>query len=110
MSFYLVLHELGVVTAASSDGDGSSGFAFLFLLAGPIFYLVMYLRYRNANQRHRHESETKFERLNETYSDRLVEHRKGLKSATMEGANHLAVRGALNKASTTETAITNLLS
>lgn len=93
--FAPLFHGLAAyVSASSSDDDGGSGIAYLFLLSGIIFYVIMYIRYRNTDKRHMHESETKVEKLNIQKSDELVTRRKGLRNATMQGANDSIVRGA----------------
>lgn len=79
---------------AASDSDDGSGFGFLFLLAGPVFYGLMFLRYRNSDKRHRHESETKASMHDVRASDQLSGSLKGVKHRRMKGANNTAVRGA----------------
>lgn len=83
------------ISASTSDDDGGSGIAYLFLLSGIIFYVIMYLRYRNTDKRHMHETETSAVTLNMKKADELVKRRKGLKNARMQGANDREVRGAL---------------
>lgn len=95
--------DLSVITTAtgvlassgSSDSDGT-GIAWLLLLAGPLFYGVMYLRYRNADKRHKHESETRATMHDVRGTDHLNRSLKGLSNSKMKGANNRAVRGARN--------------
>lgn len=68
-------------------------YKWLFLLAGVIYYAVMYSRYRNQGARHYHESETekKMENLKEV--DNLIRHETGLTNSRIEGANNTRVTG-----------------
>lgn len=72
-----------------SDWDIS----FLFLLSGFIYFIAMYLRYRNSDARHHHETETKTKRLNLRKADKLIKHKTGLSNSRMEGANNTNVSG-----------------
>lgn len=65
----------------------------LFLLAGFIYFTVMYFRYRNTNARHHHEIETKKKMFHLRKVDNLIKHEKGLSNATMIGANNKKVTG-----------------
>ena len=65
----------------------------VFLLSAPIFFAVMYMRYRNTGARHHHESETKFQRFNLRQKDDFIEQKKGLSNSTMHGANNKKVNG-----------------
>lgn len=84
-----------VASSGSSDGDGT-GLAWLLLLAGPLFYGAMYLRYRNADKRHKHETETRASLHDVRAADHFSRSLKGLSNSTMKGANNRAVRGARN--------------
>lgn len=94
----LLLHAapaLEVLASSGDEGDGNIGL--LFLLAGPVFYAVIYFRYRNTHQRHKHEKETEAEVHDMQAGDHFVQRRTGLSSSTMSGANHEDVRGSLRK-------------
>jgi len=84
-----------LVAAGSSDDDGR-GFGLLFLLAGPVFYWIIYMRYRNSDKRHRHEAETEASTHEMRASDSYVQARKGLSSSKMRGANYKDVRGSVH--------------
>ncbi len=88
---------LAPVIAASSDSDAAAAAPLLLLLSGFIFYGIMYARYRNADKRHTHESETKAEVANLQAGDSFIRSRYGLSNARVEGANHTRIEGALNK-------------
>lgn len=65
----------------------------VFLLAGPIYYAIIYSRYRNSGARHKHELETKKKMDNLRTVDQLVTRRTGLTNYRMNGANNLNVSG-----------------
>lgn len=68
-------------------------YEWLFLLSGFIYFFVMYLRYRNSNARHHHETETKKKMFNLRKIDNLIKHKKGLSNSRIEGANNTRVSG-----------------
>lgn len=68
-------------------------YEWLFLLSGIIYFFVMYLRYRNSNARHHHETETKKKMFNLRKIDNLIKHEKGLSNSRIEGANNTRVSG-----------------
>lgn len=83
------------VIRAESDNDwGNLGF--ICLLAGPVFFWIKYLKYRNTDKRHQHESETKAEMANVQAGDQFVKSMKGLRNSRMPRANSTSVRGARN--------------
>lgn len=85
--------------AASSDSDIGS-LPLLLLLSGFLFYGYIFMRYRNADKRHRHERETEAETHNVERYDKYVRTRRGLSNRRMSGANNKRVDGALNKTGT----------
>ncbi|UZN04281.1 hypothetical protein [Cellulomonas sp. S1-8] len=81
------------VLASSGGGDGSGKAILLaLLLAGPLFYGWVHLRYRNTDKRHHHESETRSQMLDVQAQDTHIGSRTGLTSARMKGANSRKVR------------------
>lgn len=66
-------------------------YEWLFLLSGFIYFFVMYLRYRNSNARHHHETETKKKIFNLKKIDNLLQHKSGLSNSRIEGANNTKV-------------------
>jgi len=88
--------ENGHVFAAGSSDDDSGGLGLVFLLSGFIFYSIIYLRYRNTDKRHSHESETEAMMVNLQETDDFVKSKKGLTNSRMSGANNKIVRGARN--------------
>ncbi len=66
---------------------------YLFLLAGIIYFIVIYMRYRNADARHTYEKDTKTNMTNLQKQDLFVTNLKGLTNSTMNGANNKRVNG-----------------
>ena len=73
----------------ASDFD----YRFIFLLAGIIYFFINYMRYRNSNARHHHETETKKNILNLRKVDNLLKHETGLSNSRIAGANNTRVSG-----------------
>lgn len=97
MDIEVFISAFAPIILASSDSDGAAAAPLLLLLSGFIFYGVMYARYRNADKRHTHESETLAEVVNLQSGDTFIQSKKGLSNARMNGANHTRIEGALNQ-------------
>src|SRR5690625_4840308 len=93
---YLAQAANGFVFAASDDGDAGN-LALLLFLSGFVFYGYVFLRYRNADKRHRHEKETEAQLHNVLARDEFIRTRTGLSNSKMSDANHRSVRGSLNQ-------------
>jgi len=65
----------------------------IFLLAGFVYYAIIYAKYRNQGARHSHEKETKSNMTNLRKVDVFVKKKKGMSNSTMEGANNKRVSG-----------------
>ena len=65
----------------------------IFLLAGLVYFFIMYARYRNSGARHKHELETKKKMGNLRKVDRLIKRKTGLTNPRMKGANNTSVSG-----------------
>ena len=87
--FSFLVEILGFFGMISIESD----YSWLFLSSGIIFFIIMFLRYRNSNARHKHELETKTNMSSVTGTDRFIQHRTGLRNARMEGANNQSVSG-----------------
>ena len=72
-------------------------YEFLFLFSGIIFYIMMYIRYRNADKRHTYEKDTKTNVSNLKSIDNYIERRKRLGSPRITGVNNNIVKGSKNK-------------
>lgn len=105
-----VLAYAGDILASNSDGDGV-GIGALLLLSGFIFYGYVFFRYRNADKRHMHESETTSSMHNVQVADERAGAIKGVKNSRMQGANNMKVQGAqqsFGKVGLGEEAISNI--
>jgi hypothetical protein len=68
-------------------------YSWLFLLAGIIYFFIMFTKYRNSNARHTYETETKKQMSNLRKVDNFIQSKKGLTNSTMNGANNKKVNG-----------------
>lgn len=87
--FSLLTEILGFLAMSYMDFDNN----WIFLLSGIAFFIIMFIRYRNSNARHMHETETKTQMSNLRKVDKFIESRKGLKNSRMNGANNTNVNG-----------------
>lgn len=85
----VLVEILGIIAMILVDWD----YSLLFLLSGFIFFMIMFLRYRNSNARHTYETDTKTNMSNLRKVDSYIQSKKGLTNATMEGANNKRVNG-----------------
>lgn len=65
-----------------------------FLLAGVIYFFIMYYRYRNSNARHTYEKETKRNITNLRNVDTFIRSKHGMSNAWMTGANNTRIEGS----------------
>lgn len=75
---------LGILLMMFVDSD----YSFLFLLLGFIYFLVMYLKYRNTNAKHHYETETKSNMQNLRKKDEFIRRETGLSNSKINGANN----------------------
>lgn len=68
------------------DDDGSS-WPLLLLLSGPIFFGLIYSRYRNRKEVHRYEEETDIEVNSLEKQDSYIKTLKGLKRSQIKDRN-----------------------
>lgn len=85
-----IVEIFGIIAMLLIDWE----YNYIFLALGIIYFIFMYLRYRNSNARHFYEKETKTEMSNLVSRDDFIETRKKLTSSSIEGANNRSVRGA----------------
>ena len=85
----ILVEILGVIAMLFIDWD----YSFLFLLSGIIYFIVMFIRYRNSNARHIYETDTKTNMSNLRKVDNFIQSKKGLTNSTMNGANNKRVNG-----------------
>ncbi len=79
-----IVELLGIICALILDFDGLE---YLGFLAGPIYYALIYSKYRNSSARHTYEKETKSEIQNISRNDSLFQRRKNLSNSRIEGEN-----------------------
>ena len=88
-----LIELLGIIAMIFVDSD----VRWLFLLVGVIYFIIMYLRYRNSDARHTYETDTKTNMSNLRQVDRFVKTKKGLSNSIMEGANNTKINGNAGK-------------
>lgn len=71
----------------------SRHFFYLLLASGFIFYTTMYLRYRNSNERHHYELETKYEISNMVKVDDFIRSNYGMTNQEIVGENASSLKG-----------------
>jgi len=89
--------------AAQSYSDSEGGSWLLWLLgpaAGVLFYIGMFLRYRNTNKRHAYERETSAEVVDMRVYDQVVGNVTGVQRTSIEGANGTSPRSRLGRGTT----------
>ena len=80
------------------DSDGGGEFLIFFLLiAGPVYGITVYARYRNKDKRHFHEKETPVQMSNLRGYDNFVKSLKRQNSNKIKGANDARVEGSIVK-------------
>lgn len=84
-----IIEVIGIMAMLFIDWE----YNWLFALLGLIFFIIMFLRYRNSNARHKYETETKTKMTNLKKEDNFIEHKRGLCNAQMNGANNHIVNG-----------------
>lgn len=90
---------LALASAVLANSDGSDGLVWLgliFFTSGFVFYGYVFLRYRNADKRFKHEERTEHVKTDVKARDDFVRSMTGLRNSTMSGANSRAVRGNRN--------------
>ena len=84
-----ILELLGLIAMLFIQFD----YNFIFLLVGLIYFIMMYLGYRNSHARYTYETETKKQISNLRSVDQFVQTKFGLPNSTMIGANNRKVQG-----------------
>jgi hypothetical protein len=83
------------IVAFFSDDELPASIVLVLLLGGPAFYIFTYMRYRNVDKRHIHETETPAQMSNLQQYDNFIEHRTRQRSRAIGGANDSSVTGSL---------------
>ena len=89
LSVSFLVEFLGVLAMLFIDWD----YSWIFLLTGFIYFIFMFIRYRNSNARHSYETETKKSIANLKMIDNFIQSKKGLTNSMMNGANNKQVNG-----------------
>ena len=93
----IIAFVLNMVAAMSMFDDTKfqdmRSFFWIFLLSGFIFYFTIYARYRNSDERHLYEFETKHEMSNLKCEDKFSEKLTGLVNPLIEGENSSELKG-----------------
>ena len=84
---------IGLIAAIFTSKSVDEDWPWIFLLAGFIYFAIMYGRYRNQGARHSHETETKTNMTNLRKEDNFVKKEKGLSNSTMKNANNKRISG-----------------
>lgn len=71
-------------------------FRWLLLIPGLFFFSFVYMKYRNAGERHAYEMETKRSVTNLRVVDKFSRHRYGLKGSRIAGGNNQVIYGRRN--------------
>jgi len=97
MDILSFLHSVfPIIADNSNNSDAAAALPLVLVLAGFIFYALMYSRYRNADKRNVYERDTKATVANLQSTDALIQRKTGLSNSKMSGANQARVDGALN--------------
>lgn len=75
------------------DDSDESNYVWALLVAGFLYYTMIFLRYRNTDAKHHHESETKREVSNLVVADEFVTSKNHVQNATIVGSNNMRVDG-----------------
>ena len=96
----ILVEFFGVLLLMFVNDRVHSQIKWLLLLPGIVFFGIMYARYRNAGARHTYEKETIHQMSDIKGYDNFMEHRRRLRSSTIEGMNNTSLKG-------TNTSLTN---
>ena len=93
-----IVELLGLIAAIVVDNSSNDeDWPWMFLLAGFVYFAIIYGKYRNKGARHSHERETKTNLTNLRKVDNFVKHEKGLRDSSMKNANNKRVSGVAKK-------------
>lgn len=90
-----IIEILSFYAMIKVDWDNS----YVFLSLGVIFFIIMYLRYRNSNARHTYETDTKTNLSNMREVDNFIKAEKGLSNPMITGVNNKRLNGSSNNVS-----------
>ncbi len=84
-----LIEIIGFLIFLFSDSDNN--YNIFFILSGFIYFILIYIRYRNSNARHKYETETKTEIKNLKKNDIFLTRKNNLQNEMIEGANNMIV-------------------
>ena len=84
----ILVEILGILTSIFVNFEDDSAARWALLLAGFIFFALVYFYYRNSDARHSYETETVSKLSNLVSTDEFLKHETGLKNDEMKGANN----------------------
>lgn len=93
LSITAIIELIGILIMIFVDFGEKSGYKYGLLLPGILFFVAMYLRYRNSNARHEYELETISNVSNLVKHDQFIKHKVRLTNETMNGANNKSLDG-----------------
>lgn len=86
-----------VIFALWNMNAEDSDFSWIVLLAGIAFYIINFMRYRNSDARHNHETETNYKISNLIQKDNKQSRvKKGLTESDISGRNDSRLEGVTN--------------
>lgn len=86
-----------VIFALWNMNADDSDFSWIVLLAGIAFYIINFMRYRNSDARHNHETETNYKISNLIQKDNKQSRvKKGLTESDISGRNDSRLEGVTN--------------
>lgn len=84
-----------LITFFATRGNEDMLWIYFILLAGPIYFLAVYSRYRNTDARHDYENVTKRKVANMQKKDEYERHLKGLHHSRISGENENDLKGSI---------------
>ena len=87
----ILVEILGILTSIFVNFEDDSAARWALLLAGFIFFALVYFYYRNSDARHSYETETVSKLSNLVSTDDFVKHETGLSNAVIKGCNNESV-------------------
>ncbi len=89
----VIVEILSILSMLFIDFEEDFNGEWTFFLPGIIFFIVMYLRYRNSDARHSYETESIADIENLVSDDTYLYTDRGVKKSTMVGANNKTLEG-----------------
>ncbi len=91
--FSLLVELVSWIVKLMIDMNMENNLSWLLLTSGFLFYFIKYMTYRNTDERHAHETDTKRRISQMQQRDTYITKRIGLRRADIEGANNKKIEG-----------------